>query len=100
MPDNKCIRCGRCCQSIIVPFAAGGDYGEYLIAHGCTIIPGRGTMIPSPCIHLKIIKGAGVKNGKPTHPMYKCDIYDRRPVLCHYELAEHYHFEGCPNEVE
>jgi len=102
--NSKCVRCGRCCQSVIVPFVAGGEYGEYLIAHGCTILPGRGTIIPSPCIQLKIKRGAGVKDGKPIHPVYECLIYDHRPALCHYDLADHVHFPGCPedekNEVE
>lgn len=97
--QHKCIRCGKCCQSIIVPFSCGGDYGDYLLTHGCTVIPGRGTLIPSRCIHLKEIKKAGKKlDGSITPAMYKCDIYDRRPAMCHHELFEHYNPEGC-NEV-
>lgn len=89
---GECSRCGECCRWIIMPIAPGGiDFDEYYFHHGIKIDPSCGLLIPSICQHLK-------KEDVPGN-VYSCDIYDKRPVLCHNDKAhgaiKMYKFPGC-----
>ena len=81
---TECSQCGKCCQIIVFGAAYGGaDWNEYYHKRGCKIVDGVGMVVPSPCPHLKQIKGPGIdKNGIKSGAIYSCDIYDTRPQLC------------------
>lgn len=73
--NGECSRCGECCRWVIMPFAPGGrDFDEWYFVRGIKIDPLVGLLIPSTCQHLKQVSGGG--------NIWKCDIYDTRPVLC------------------
>lgn len=93
--DGACSRCGKCCEGIIFP--AGGvntgfDWAEYYYHHGCIILSDVGLWVPSPCPHLKKDYVDGVLE-------CTCDIYAKRPNLCHLDRetshTKHWKPKGC-----
>jgi len=85
--DDKCKRCGKCCQQIIFYAVLNGiDWNEYYYRRGCVEVPGVGMVVPSVCPHLRHtdnlksdFRDQNIKDG------YYCDIYETRPRLCKLE---------------
>lgn len=88
----SCKQCGECCRWIIFGMAHGGaDWNEYYHHHGCKIVPNIGMFVPTICPHMKPVPG--------TTDRFFCDIYEKRPALCHQTKKGHYVHPGCTNEL-
>lgn len=72
--SNLCLHCGECCK-IYIPVKGDDRYFEFLQMIGLDVYKinqNNGRVFLGYCKHLSILNG-----------IYKCEIYDLRPQLCH-----------------